>query len=118
MRGEHLSGSGLNAGGVSVIFFQGIKVNQVTAAAIHQEAKNLFKNLRHRLSLGAFSHGAKQTFQNRGNGYIAKIFTKKLSPALEVKVSEVTSTPSITLLLSFLSAIVVFVITSHLLGLG
>jgi len=49
---------------------------------------------------------------------LLRYLLKKLSPALEVKVSEVTSTPSITLLLSFLSAIVVFVITSHLLGLG
>jgi hypothetical protein len=47
---------------------------------------------------------------------LLRYLLKKLSPALEVKVSEVTSTPSITLLLSFLSAIVVFVITSHLLG--
>jgi hypothetical protein len=47
---------------------------------------------------------------------LLRYLLKKLSPALEVKVSEVTSTPSITLLLSFLSAIVVFVITSHPLG--
>jgi hypothetical protein len=47
---------------------------------------------------------------------LLRYLTKRLSPPLEVKVSEVASTPSITLLLSFLSAIVVFVITSHPLG--
>jgi hypothetical protein len=49
---------------------------------------------------------------------LRRYHTKMLRPPLEVKVSEVASTLSITLLLSFLSAIVVFVITSHLLGLG
>jgi phosphomannomutase len=47
---------------------------------------------------------------------LLRYLLKKLSPPLEVKVSEVTSTPSITLLLSFLSAIVVFVMTSHPFG--
>lgn len=43
--------------------------------------------------------------------------TKRLSPALEVKVSEVASTPSITLPFSFLPSIVALGTTSHPRGL-
>ena len=48
----------LHGGGVAGICFQGIKVNQVTAGAIQQETKNLLEDLRQRLALGAFTHGA------------------------------------------------------------
>ena len=103
----------LTAGGVTGICFQGIKVNQVTAGAIHQEAKHRLEDLRHRLALGAFPQGAKQTFQDRENGYIAQIPRKKAQAASAVKVSEVASTLSITLLFSFPPAIVTSAITSH-----
>ena len=78
---EHLFRSRLNGGGVAGIGFQGTKVNQVTAGAIHQEAKNLLEDLRHRLALGAFTQGAKKTFQDRKNGYIAQIPHKKAQAA-------------------------------------
>ena len=62
MRGEHLFRGRLDGRGIAVIFFQGIKVNQVSAGPIYHEAKHLLENLRHWLSLGAFAHGAKKTF--------------------------------------------------------
>jgi hypothetical protein len=73
--------SRLNGGCVSLIFFQGIELNQVTAGAIHQEAKQLLEDLRHRLALGAFADGAEKAFQDRINGDVAKIADKKGQPA-------------------------------------
>ena len=62
---EHLFRGSLNGGGVALVFFQGLKVNQVAAGVIHQEAKQLFENLRHRLALGVFADGAKKCSRTR-----------------------------------------------------
>jgi hypothetical protein len=78
---EHLLRSGLDGGGVARIFFQGIKVNQVTAGAIQQEAKHLLENLRPRLALGVFADGAEKTCQDRINGEVSEISHKKSQPA-------------------------------------
>ena len=77
MRGQHILGSRLDDRGISSIFFQGIKVNQVAAGAVHQEAQHLLGDLRHRLSLGAFADGAKKALQNDENIYVSEISNKK-----------------------------------------
>ena len=68
-------------GGVALILFQGIKVNQVTAGAIQQEANTCLKISGHRLALGVFADGAEKTFQDRINGDVPEIADKQAQPA-------------------------------------
>jgi hypothetical protein len=70
---EHLFRGRLNGGGISLVFFQGIKVDQMTAGSIQHEAKHLLEDLGNRLPLGVFAYGAEKTFQDRINGYIEQI---------------------------------------------
>lgn len=98
-----------------VSFFK--EVNQVTAAAVHQEAKQPLENLNTGCPLALLRIEPNRRSKTGEMAILLRYLTKRLSPLLEVKVSEVASTLSITLPHSFLSAIVVFVIISHQMGL-
>ena len=74
---EHMFRGSLNGPGISLIFFQIIKVDQVTAGAIQQEAENLLEDLGYRLALGILADGAEKTFQDRINGYVSEISDKQ-----------------------------------------
>lgn len=78
VRGYHVYWVCLDGSSVAGVFDQDVKVREVTACAVEEEAKDLLEEFVDWRSFGTFAHGTEEAVEVREKGNPAKITNEKI----------------------------------------